>query len=117
MKFCEVCNNMLYISVTEENALKYYCRNCSYTEIATDTEPTMISKTVIDQDVATYKQFMTKYIKYDVTLPRVNNIKCPHEQCKDNKEADNEVIYIKYDQNNMKYMYYCCKCEQFWKST
>lgn len=97
--------------MTSDNALKYYCKNCNYSEIASDTEPAMISETMVDQDVATYKQFMTKHIKHDVTLPRVNNIECP-QKCK-----EKEVIYIKYDQNNMKYLYYCCKCEQFWKTT
>lgn len=115
MKFCTVCNNMLYVSVTPENSLKFYCRNCNFCEITSDAQNAIISETLIDQDVATYKQYMTKYIKYDYTLPRVNNIKCPHDQCKSNKE--NEVIYIKYDQADMKYLYYCCNCEQFWKST
>ena len=27
----------------------------------------------------------------------------------------NEVIYIKYDNENMKYLYYCVYCEKFWK--
>ena len=28
---------------------------------------------------------------------------------------NNEVIYIKYDNDEMKYLYYCVHCDNFWK--
>lgn len=113
-KFCTICDNMLYISVSPENNLKHYCRNCGYSDTTSDAQTALISETTINQDLATYQQYMTKNIKYDVTLPRVNNIKCPYNECKDVKEGESKVIYIKYDSVNMKYIYFCCKCEQFW---
>lgn len=122
MKFCPTCENMLYISVTSDNKLKNYCKNCAYTETMDDNTAALVTDTVIGEDVASYKQFMTRNIKYDMTLPRVNNIKCPNNKCPTNestnktKADEKEVIYIKYDQTNMFYLYYCCKCEQFWKN-
>lgn len=121
MKFCPTCENMLYISVTSDNKLKNYCKNCAYNEIMDDNTAALVTSTVIGEDVASYKQYMTKNIKYDMTLPRVNNIKCPNSDCPTNDSKvknpkDNEVIYIKYDQTNMLYLYYCCDCEHFWKN-
>jgi len=111
MKFCDTCHNMLYISVEEDN-LKHYCKNCNFS--TTDNYATRAECIVeTNHDVCesgNYKQYMSKYIKYDPTLPRVNNIDCPSCSTKPNK-----VIYIKYDHVNMKYLYYCCHCEHFWR--
>ena len=112
MIFCNTCNNMMFIRL-EEGDLIHYCKNCNFSFKSSDNEdPILVSETSFDKDVATFKQYMTKYIEYDPTLPRVNNIVCPNKNC---KTEENEVIYIKYDQNNMKYIYYCCKCKEFWK--
>ena len=63
-----------------------------------------------------YEMFINPYIKYDPTLPRVNNIKCVNKECKSkSKNVNNEVIYIKYDNDEMKYLYYCVHCDNFWK--
>lgn len=118
MKFCTHCKNMLYIDVEkDELELKYFCKNCNFT---TMEENRQISHPLIENnygdDISNYSQYMTSYIKYDPTLPRVRDIKCPNSACMKPKDKDNEVIYIKYDQANMKYLYYCCHCEQFWKS-
>ena len=57
------------------------------------------------------------YIKLDPTLPRINTIKCPNQNCKSNKESTNsqEVIYLRYDDINMKYIYVCALCDTVWK--
>lgn len=137
MKFCNFCDNMLYITVQEDVCLKYECKNCnfvsqiekpkdeslnvlnqSYKDVDQDKEDDEASKEECvmninyTDDAHNYQQFMNKNIKYDKTLPHVNNIKCPDANCK--KETD--TIYIKYDVNNMKYIYFCCNCENFWKN-
>lgn len=131
MKFCDVCQNMLYVSTNDERGLVLYCKNCNFTKTfdydkgsiqlthvgeQSDEAPpppdTCITAINYSDDARSYKQFLTPHIKYDMTLPRVNNIPCP-KQC--SKDGEGEVIYIKYDQENMKYLYYCCKCEHFWK--
>ena len=38
-----------------------------------------------------------------------------HKECSKKKDEMDEVIYIKYDNENMKYLYYCVYCEKFWK--
>lgn len=115
MKFCIHCKNMLYIDVAE-NQLKYFCRNCNFTQIETNNDTVPLIENNYNDDMSSYAQYMTPYIKYDPTLPRVRDIKCPNVKCTKTQDSDNEVIYIKYDQANMKYLYYCCHCEEFWKS-
>ena len=58
-----------------------------------------------------------KFINYDITLPHIksDNIKCPNSECisiTDEKQSD--IIYIKYDKDNMKYIYSCNHCGQKW---
>ena len=64
-----------------------------------------------------YKILLNEFTKGDPTLPHVNTIKCPNTECESNagtKEAD--VIYIKYDAVNMKFMYICNVCDAQWRS-
>jgi hypothetical protein len=101
------------MSVTSDNKLKHYCKNCGFNKISDEGTAVQVSETRLSQDNASYEQFMTKYIKFDKTLPRVNNVVCTNPKC---TAHENEVIYIKYDQTNMLYLYYCCHCEHFWRN-
>jgi DNA-directed RNA polymerase subunit M/transcription elongation factor TFIIS len=122
MKFCEICKNMLYITLEEEKdkkeSLKYYCRNCGYDEVC-ETSVCISSSRDIVKSANSYRNVINKYTKFDPTLPRVNNIPCPNEDCQTNKadakeRADREVIYLRYDAKNMKYIYLCFLCETSW---
>ena len=115
MKFCNVCDNMLYIKLNGDPVtLQYVCKNCGNTEEGGETS-TIIDTNYID-DQTTYKQYATEYITHDPTLPRVNNIPCPNEKCTKPREAASEVIYVKYDVANLKFLYHCTHCTTFWKS-
>ena len=63
-----------------------------------------------------YKQ--NEYTKLDPTLPRTNTIRCPNSNCETNKteNAEREIIYIRYDDTNMKYVYMCSTCDSMWKT-
>lgn len=117
MKFCNLCENMLYIK-TEENKLYNYCKNCSnLIEYKSDNKSILIIENNYKFDnIQNYQTYINPYIKYDPTLPRVNNIVCPNTKCTKKKDQENEVIYIKYDNENMNYLYYCVYCENFWKN-
>lgn len=116
MDFCDLCHNMLYIAV-EERKLKLHCRNCQFSKTNEGNQTVCVVQSSSAEDSADYKQFMTKYIQHDPTLPRVNNIKCPKHSTHTDKSAPDEVIYIKYNPTKMKYLYHCCSCEHFWKSS
>ena len=114
MKFCECCENMLYVNV-EDDKLVYYCKNCKNTETVLKGQSVLIIDDNKIDDEARYSHYINRHLKHDPTLPRVNNIVCPNKECIKKKEDNNEVIYIKYDHTNMQYLYYCCHCEYFWK--
>lgn len=116
MKFCEFCENMMYIKVDDNRNLIFYCKNCNNTNTHNkgDGSVMLIHDNKIDDD-AKYSQFINENIKYDSTLPHVENIECPNKKCTRGSKK-NDVIYIKYDFNNMKYVYNCTYCNEFWKS-
>lgn len=64
-----------------------------------------------------YKVLLNEFTRYDPTLPHVQNIKCPNEACASNTgEKQRDVIYMKYDPTNLKYLYICNVCNQHWRS-
>lgn len=116
MKFCPVCQNMLYMRIDGDDAhLNMYCKHCSYNEQADarNKKDIIISRMETSDGTADYKQYMTADIKHDPTLPRVNHIKCPNSSCT-STDVTREVIYLKYDPINLKYLYFCTTCETFW---
>lgn len=115
MKFCSICDNFLYIKLDDEQKMMYHCKNCNNTEVTTTTGSLCIMDNNYIDDDTNYKQYINKYIKHDPTLPRVKNITCINESCTKPPEKNNEIIYVKYDFENMKYMYHCVFCKHFWK--
>jgi len=115
MRFCDQCENMLYISV-DETDLVFQCKNCNFSVKEDCSSKAENIKNDLRDDK--YSIYMNKHIKHDPTLPRVNNILCPNEVCRSKTEKDKkegEVIYVKYNPNDMKYAYLCCHCDTFWK--
>jgi DNA-directed RNA polymerase subunit M/transcription elongation factor TFIIS len=116
MKFCDHCENMMYVNVNPEKKLVHLCKTCNNQEIHETNNSLLIINTNKIDDEIKYSQYINKYLKYDPTLPRVNNIACPNTKCTKNADENNEVIYIKYNTNDMKYLYHCCYCNEFWKT-
>ena len=119
MHFCNNCSNMYYISLKQEdsNDLIYYCRNCGNNDDKLINNNLCISKTEYSKKDLKFNNIINKYTKLDPTLPRINTIKCPNTDCKSNKnlnENPREVIYLRYDDINMKYIYLCCNCDYSW---
>lgn len=116
MRFCDKCSNMLYVKVDDDTNLVYYCKFCNHSETApkTDGSVLVIDDNKVDDNIK-YRQYVNKNIVHDPTLPRVNNIECTSDKCNKPANADNEVIYIKYDMANMKYLYSCVHCGHFWR--
>ena len=118
MHFCNKCSIMYYIRINEDNANKlvYYCRKCGNEDSSLASENVCVSKTQIKKSEQSFNHIINKYTKYDPTLPRVNNILCPNADCPTNKEEkEREIIYIRYDDVNMKYVYLCYDCETVWQ--
>ena len=115
MKFCNKCDNMYYIRLNESDmSLTNYCRHCGNEDNSTDTN------IIYSEETAAYnKDIVNEYTKLDPTLPRVHNINCPSSSCITNTEPDKherEVLYIRYDEDNMKYLYMCSTCDTVWRT-
>ena len=119
MHFCDKCSNMYYISIDQEdlNKLVYYCRNCGNKDSTISVNDVTVSKVRLKKSEQEFSHIINKYTKLDPTLPRVSNILCPNSKCLTNKEnKSREIIYIRYDDINMKYVYLCSSCDTVWKT-
>jgi len=121
MHFCINCSNMYYIRLSEEdpNSIVYYCRNCGHENKNISLDSVTISKTSFKHNKQKYNSIINKYTKMDPTLPRINTIKCPNQSCGSNegeKEKDREVIYLRYDDVNMNFVYMCSTCDTVWNT-
>ena len=123
MHFCNKCNNMYYIKIQDNdcNKISYYCRNCGNNEDNLIDSTKCVLKEIINKnDNNKSDMFINKYTKFDKTLPRINYIKCPNSKCSsNNKDFDinnREILYIRHDHINMKYIYLCSHCDYIWNT-
>ena len=119
MHFCSQCSNMYYISIDPENSNKliYYCRNCGNKDYTISVTDVTVSKTQLKKSEQEFSHIINRYTKLDPTLPRVSNILCPNPDCiTNNEDVSREIIYIRYDDINMKYAYLCSSCDTVWKT-
>ena len=132
MKFCEKCDNMYYIGLnaTDTNKLTYYCRYCNNVdETIAESGECVLNTHFKKRD--NFQHIINEYTKLDPTLPRMHNIQCPNVECKSNsslnisssndtaassRKTPSEVIYVRYDDDNMKYLYLCAVCDTKWKT-
>lgn len=133
MKFCLECHNMLYLSLSpiktiegeEENdanneelmtELVYYCRHCGHRENQNQNETIILNEKHFQDEDSKLKHIINPYTKFDPTLPRVK-IPCPNQVCKSNTTStESEVLFIRYNTQNLKYLYLCCHCDTTWKT-
>ena len=132
MHFCTICRNMYYISIDPENANKliYYCNQCGNKDETLSVENVNVSRVQLKKTTQEFSHKINKYTKLDPTLPRINNVLCPNPDCLTNEstkhttkhtsnepnESIREIIYIRYDDTNMKYVYLCSTCDTVWKT-
>jgi DNA-directed RNA polymerase subunit M/transcription elongation factor TFIIS len=121
MKFCSQCDNMYYVGVSESdgNKLTYYCRNCGNKDDSAAAEGVCVLNTQLKKGEQKFNHIINQYTKQDPTLPRIYNVKCPNMSCAtntDTKHGPAEVIYMRYDDDNMKYLYICVTCDAVWKT-
>jgi len=119
MHFCSSCQNMYYIRIDGENPNKlvYYCRNCGNEDTTLNVDNVSVSKIQNSQGEQKFSHIINKYTKLDPTLPRISKILCPNQDCETNTQhKPREIIYIRYDDVNMKYAYLCSTCDTVWKT-
>jgi DNA-directed RNA polymerase subunit M/transcription elongation factor TFIIS len=110
---------MYYISIDadDSNKLIYYCRNCGHKDSLLSIENVVVLREQLKKTEQEFSHIINRYTKLDPTLPRISNILCPNPECYTNtNDAPREIIYIRYDDKNMKYVYLCCECDTVWKT-
>ena len=120
MHFCVKCDNMYYLKLkeTDGKTLIYYCRHCGHqADDLTETDVCVI-KTQVNRSEEKYAHVINEYTKEDPTLPRIRTIRCPRQECPSNSgDTEKEVLYIRYDDTNLRYVYMCAKCNVTWKTS
>lgn len=119
MEFCTYCDNMLYIKDDQEDKfdVKYYCKNCNFEKpLSTDMITTLIIQNKYTQQTTNIHNIMNDNIIHDPTIPHIDNIQCPNNSCTKPDDKGNDIMYIKTDNENLKFVYYCTYCKHFWEN-
>ena len=124
MNFCIQCDNMYYVGINENdsNILTYYCRHCGHVNEDLVTDGMCVLDTKFKKSDQKFNHIINAYTKFDPTLPRIYNVKCPNGECKSHKsdsdasEKNAEIIYIRYDDQQLKFLYICTECDYVWKT-
>ena len=117
IRFCTVCDNYLYLQVEgEKQVLQRICRNCGFRD--TEDQGGLVSEMHIEQRAAEGYTLINEFTLKDKRLPHLyNTMKCINEKCPTSlpgKESD--IVYIKYDNENLRYIYMCYICQATWRS-
>lgn len=125
---------MLYLQLDSptSNTLVYYCRVCEYKDTE-DLDYVNVGHSVLctqfKKGEQRFNHIINRYTKLDPTLPRIYNMKCPRLECKTNEQTtsskeetsekdpkvtETEIIYMRYDDDKMKYLYICAECDHVW---
>ena len=121
--FCSECNNITYLYIKtdedDEDHLIHHCKNCGNDEKFANKDNCIYEHNFKKFDSSVLIN-VNKYITQDPTLPKIKNninIKCPNADCESimgNKLS--QITYIKYNADDMKYIYICDYCGQKWKN-
>jgi hypothetical protein len=117
IRFCSVCDNYLYLQVEgETQTLQRMCRNCGFKD--TEDQGGLVSEMHIEQRAAEGYTLINEFTLKDKRLPHLyNTMKCINATCPSaapGKESD--IVYIKYDTENLRYIYMCYICQATWRS-
>lgn len=137
MNFCPKCENLLVLeqgsNETTTSAgqkqknyfLNRICTNCEYSEV--DNKGGLVNETIVQERASEgYKILLNEFTRQDPTLPHVGTLPCPNTTgdpsvgkaiCPTHSSnTPRDVIIIKYDAQNMKFLYICNVCGEQWRS-
>ena len=115
LKFCPTCRTYLCFEV-QDNSCSLQCRTCGYREA--QTKGGLVSEIYVKERTSeAHKIILNEFTRQDPTLPHSRDMKCPNGSCASNVgSAERDVIYLKYDAENLKFLYICNVCGQHWRS-
>jgi len=119
IKFCPDCRNLLKINlIQDENKIAYVCDTCGTIDRNIGKNAIVVLSTNYQKSFNSYNHLINEFTTTDATLPRIFDMKCPNDNCK-SKEKDEfpEIIYLRYDTDNLKYLYICKDCNYTWTNS
>ena len=118
INFCNKCDNLFYlrISRTNENELEYFCRFCQNVDSNITKSVCVLNTNFTSKQ--NLKHLVNSYTKLDPRLPHISNIPCPNIDCVCNKSKDvlPDIIYKRFNDADMKYIYICVHCDHVWET-
>lgn len=118
MRFCDRCQNMCYLKTIGEDAderMAHYCRKCNES-YPLEGEASCVLDTYVRSQDTLYEHAVNPYVHLDPTLPRTRNVPCPNDACPSRSGAAPEVLYIRYNDAALAYVYLCVHCGTAWKT-
>ena len=116
IKFCDECDNFMNFCIDDTNNPIYKCSRCDNTDVydfKNDLNGIQFNKNIEIKNILNSNKFLTM----DPTIPTItnNNIKCINTKCPSiTDKKQNSICYIKYDEENIHFMYICNNCNQKW---
>lgn len=117
IRFCTVCDNYLYLQVEgETQTLQRMCRNCGFKD--TEDQGGLVSEMHIEQRAAEGYTLINEFTLKDKRLPHLyGTMKCISDKCPSATQGkESDIVYIKYDTENLRYIYMCYLCQATWRS-
>lgn len=109
IQFCDNCANMLFIYL-DDTKLVYKCKNCNFMKDTNENSHCVYRNDLNNKEkIQEMNIKMNDFIKYDPTLPSVNNDKIACPTC-----SKKDIIYILNNVDEMKYTYICKDCDTQW---
>jgi len=118
--FCPICQNLLFVKLTERNSLVASCNYCLSKQDLTASDGSspsaavVISDTSYKSDAAKYSHLMNPLLHEDATLPRVRDVPCPGPACTRPPGEAHSALFVKFDADNLRFLYSCTYCKHFW---
>ena len=110
-KTCPTCRYYLHAEVRGDK-LHRVCRTCGHEE---DDKGGLIMETYIkEKSSESWQILINEFTRQDPTLPYLKDLKCPNDQCSSNKGLPKKIYLIKYDVENLKFVYICANCDHTW---
>jgi hypothetical protein len=136
MQFCPACDNKLHMQIGQPDSeaapdaysmpLTLYCKHCPFRKSIDQTssdadnlgkifDPCMYRSNYSSNHPLYYSTVVNQYTFDDPTLPCMSDSPCVNETCTSNtKDIDPDILYVRYNDQDLKFLYLCRHCRQCW---
>lgn len=115
MRFCSACGNMLFVNERDNGDFFFKCVKCNaIDETDVDSKSLVVSRTEYLRAQSGLQTLATPFVHDDPTIPHISSVACPSAECTKPPDSRNDVLYIKRDVNDMRFVYSCAHCRHSW---